>query len=194
MSYLTNKFDKHLADLLIGGAVGLMPSDTIYGLSCLALNKSAVERLRQIKKRSAAKRFIVLISDLNQLGSLGLDENEAQALTDYWPGSVSLEMKASKSPEWLRQGANTFAVRMPDRQDLHNFINQVGPITSTSANYEGEEPVKNVREAMDKFGEQLDFYADMGEIVGRPSTMVRVDDGKLEVIRQGSVIIKKEDM
>ncbi len=59
MSYVTDEFDGEVVKLLKNGGVGFMPSDTIYGLSCDALNPEAVKRLQNLKRRDDKKKFIV---------------------------------------------------------------------------------------------------------------------------------------
>jgi len=68
------------------------------------------------------------------------------------------------------------------------IINNVGPLISTSANTQGDNSAGSITEAQEYFGDQLDFYVDAGELSSRkPSTLVRNNNGKLEVIRTGVV-------
>jgi len=56
-----------IAGFLESGAVVVLPTDTIYGFSCLADDTKAVRRIRQLKKRDAGKPFITLVSNLKML-------------------------------------------------------------------------------------------------------------------------------
>lgn len=189
MSYITDKFDDKVMRLLEVGAVGFMPSDTIYGLSCLALNERAVERLREIKKRSKKKRMIVLIASLDQLDDLKVDKEQIKDISKYWPGALTAICKAEKSPVWLNRGQGEFGIRMPLDKKLTGLIKIVGPLISTSANFEGEEPLVDPEEARQYFGESLDFYVDSGIINGQPSTIVDITGGRIDILRQGAVKI-----
>lgn len=175
-----------LVDVLNSGRVVFMPSDTIYGLSCVALNPQAVGRLREIKERSEHKPFIVLISNVSQLKALGLPDDDISIMDKHWPGPVSLERDASNAPGWLHPASPTFAVRMPNRPELLELIDQTGPLTSTSANKEDESPAQTAAEAKKVFGDAIDFYVDAGKLSGQPSTLVKIVNGQLEVIRQGA--------
>lgn len=188
MSYVTDSFDDEIVRLLMHGKVGVLPSDTIYGLSARALDKTAVQRLQSLKDRSAHKPFIILISDLKMLDLLSISLDQAKHAMEYWPGALSVIL-ASDAPDFLTRGTGSLAVRMPDSSDLTVLINQVGPLVSTSANLEGEAPARNVTEAREIFGEKLDFYVDIGELKNPPSTLAVIDDGKLKVVRQGAVKI-----
>ncbi len=190
MSYITDSFDERVIELLKSGGVGFMPSDTIYGLSCLALNDKAVERIRKLKDRSSGKPFIVLISEPEQLVSLGVDVDQTKVMDQYWPGKISLECSAPKAPSWLHLGMYHFAVRVPDYPELLKLIKATGPIVSTSANLQGLKPIESVSEAQKLFGNQLDFYIDIGDLRDQePSTIVVLENGQLKVDRPGAVKI-----
>jgi L-threonylcarbamoyladenylate synthase len=188
MSYRTNRLDERVIKLLKDGGVGFMPSDTIYGLSCRAMNQQAVERIYRLKKRDFDKPLILLIANISQLEELNIDPKQTKVIASLWPGAISLECDVSEAPVWLNRGSKHEAVRLPDNEPLRQLISQVGPIVSTSPNTQGAKPASSVKEAQSYFGDQLDFYVDIGDLSGRqPSTLVRGVNGKLEVIRPGAV-------
>ena len=189
MSYIADAFNEQVISLLKEGGIGLMPTDTIYGLSAMALDKAAVERIHKLKQRDSHKPLIVLISDIQMLNVLSISPAQAKPVKKYWPGALSLEFQAGGSPRWLNRGGKTFAIRLPDYPKLRQLIRQVGPIVSTSANLQGEEPIESVAQAQKVFGNRLDFYVDAGKLHNPPSTLVVVRNGNLEVVRQGAVKI-----
>ena len=191
MSYLSNRLDEQVVSILQNGGVGFMPSDTIYGLSCLSLNRQAVERVYRLKKRDSNKPLILLIATISQLNELGIDENKTQLAQEYWPGALT-QICESTSPEWLHRGTHSLAVRMPDNHELRGLIAKTGPLVSTSANIQGDKAAVSVAEAKNYFSEDLDFYVDAGDLSNhQPSTLVRAIDGNLEVIRPGAVKVKE---
>lgn len=189
MSYITDSFDDEIVRRLEAGGVGLLPSDTIYGLSARALDRGAVERIHALKDRSPGKPMIVLISDIKMLDLLSISADQAGLAKDYWPGPLSLEFQAPDAPAWLHRGLKHFAIRLPDYPELRQLIDKVGPLVSTSANIEGQEPVSSVAEARRVFGDKLDFLVDAGQLDNPPSTLAVVEDGRLKVVRQGAVKI-----
>jgi L-threonylcarbamoyladenylate synthase len=193
VSYLADSFDGRIVELLAGGAVGFMPSDTVYGLSAQALNKPAVQRLHKIKERDEHKPFIVLISDFKMLNMLSIDEDAARLAIKYWPGALTIICSAPRTPLWLSLGSKTLAIRMPDNDELRELISKVGPLISTSANKQGARPVSSANEAQEIFGSELDFYVDIGKIVGETSTIVKPIDGHLKIIRSGTVKIDEKE-
>jgi L-threonylcarbamoyladenylate synthase len=188
VSYFTNSFDNKIVELLKNGRVGLLPTDTIYGLSAVALNKNAVEQIHKLKDRDN-RPMIVLVSDIEQLQYLGIKSQEPE-VTRHWPGALSVIFESSQIPEWLHRGTNSLAVRLPDSRQLRGLIAKTGPLVSTSANLQGQEPAKNIKEAKKYFGDMLDFYVDAGEIKGISSTLVKIENGQLKVLRQGAYKIR----
>lgn len=189
MSYNAKKFDDKIITILQNGGVGVLPTDTIYGLSTVALNERAVEKIHKLKGRDSSKPLIVLIANTAQLSELGLDEKHSEPVKEYWPGPLSLEFDASNAPLWLHRKSSFFAVRLPKDEKLCRLIEKIGPLVSTSANLQGQEPAKSIKEAKKYFGDRLDFYIDVGELEGQSSTLVKLEDGQLKVIRPGALNI-----
>lgn len=173
--------------ILKDGGVGLLPSDTIYGLSCSALNQIAIERIFKLKGRDYDRLFIVVIADIEQAVKLGLDSKNFAPVSGIWPAPLTLVVPATEqTPRFLRRGNNSLAVRVPDRDDLRELLRKTGPLVSTSANPSGRPPAETVEQAKVYFGNKLDFYVDAGEIRGQPSTVAKIEDGKLKILRQGA--------
>ena len=191
MAYVTDKFDERIVELLQQGGVGLLPTDTIYGLSCQALDRIAVEKTHKIKRRDKTKPFVILISKIEQLNDLGIISTDIAAALRYWPGSLTVISPAEKAPDWLHMGTKTLAVRQPDHPGLRDLMDKVGPLVSTSANLAGGQPAESVKQAKGYFGDKLDFYVDAGRLSGLPSTIIRKNNYKFEVLRQGAVKFKE---
>jgi L-threonylcarbamoyladenylate synthase len=193
VSYVTDGFDYKVINLLQQGGVGLLPTDTVYGLSCSALDQNAVAQLHKIKERDSAKPFIILISNLKILNMLSISENQANVVKKYWPGALSVIFPAPSAPSWLQLGFQSLAVRLPAHTELTDLINKVGPIVSTSANLQSEPLVHSAQEAQKIFDNQLDFYVDVGQLDNPPSTLALLENGQLKVVRQGAVKIEEKE-
>jgi L-threonylcarbamoyladenylate synthase len=189
VAYVTDKIDEKVVELLRDGGAGLLPTDTIYGFTCRAEDREAVERLHKLKERNTNKPFIILISDIKMLNMLSISDSGRELVNKYWPGALSVIFPAPAAPAWLTRGTDPLAVRLPADGDLRRLISKAGPIISTSANLQGRPPVHSVKEAKKLFGDKLDFYVDYGSLDNPPSTLVAIIDNKLQVIRQGAVKI-----
>lgn len=179
------KFDK-ISEQLKNGAVGLLPTDTIYGLSCLALDEMAVGRIYQLKERNSRKPCIILLAGADQAAVIGIDPAKLQPATKHWPAALTVIVPAPAAPQFLTRGTKSLAVRVPADKELRQLLEQTGPLVSSSANLEGQTPARTAADARRYFGDNIDFYIDAGEMSSEPSTIAKIVDGKLEVIRPGA--------
>jgi len=190
--------NEEIIKIIKKGGIGFLPTDTIYGLVGSAFSQEAVERIYHTKNRDPKKPFIVLISSLKDLEKFGhsLTAEEKAWLSKVWPGKVSiiLSLPASHQKEfkYLHRGTKALAFRLPKKKALLEILKKTGPLVAPSANPEGAPPFEGLREAKDYFGSQLDFYVSAGKrLGGAPSTLVKLDQGQISIIRQGAVKIAK---
>ena len=169
------------------GAVGILATDTLYGLVGSAFFPDVVARIFQLKRRNINKPVIVLVSDVEQMKYFGVEltRDVLRALQTYWPGrySIVLPTKEDKKFDYLTRGTGTIAFRMPDRADLFELLDLAGPIVAPSANTEGDPPATTIAEAHAYFGDNVDFYADAGKIEGKASTVITFEDGEVKYLR-----------
>lgn len=180
------------ADMIRTGSIGIVPTDTLYGLVALASDPDAVERTYRARGREAGKPCVVLLSDASELERFGIvpDTVSRERLARVWPGKASIVFPCH-DPRWkhLHRGTGTIAFRIPDDADLHVFLAETGPVIAPSANPAGERPAETAGEAEGYFGESADFVVDGGRRSGEPSTVARMTEGGWEILRQGPVIL-----
>jgi len=182
-----NLADAEIAKLLQKGKVGIIPSDTIYGLVCSAANELAVTRLYALKSREH-KPGTVIAASIDQLVALGVKARYLKAVEQYWPNPISIEIPHHLT--YLHQGTGRQAFRIPKDPELQKFLEKTGPLQTTSANQPGEPPANTIEEAQKYFGDNVDFYVDGGDLSNRPpSTIIRVIDDMVEVVREGVIKI-----
>jgi L-threonylcarbamoyladenylate synthase len=183
------------AQLAKPGAVGVIPTDTVYGVVARASDRTAVTRLYELKKRED-KPGTLIAASASQLEELGFKHRYLKAVEQYWPGAVSVIIPTSApSLAYLHRGKMSLAVRLPDGASLQKLLSKTGPLLTSSANRPEELPAENIQQARDYFGDQVDFYEDGGDLSGRqPSTIIRVVDDAVEVLRQGAVKISDDTM
>lgn len=170
------------------GAVGILPTDTVYGLVARATDKEAVSRLYSLKGRDK-KPGTIIAGNIEQLVNLGIKRRYLKAAEQFWPGAVSVEIP--HHIDYLNQGTNRQAIRLPKDEQLTKLLLETGPLQTTSANLPGKPPANTINQARAYFGDKVDFYIDGGDLSDRqPSTIIRVIDDAVEVIRQGAVKIQ----
>ncbi len=193
MVLLSSIEDKQLEELLKRGAVGVLPTDTVYGLVTLASNVNSVRRLYEIKGRVGEKRGTLIAHDIDQLAQLGIKKRYLKAVEQFWPNPLSIILPISESLYYLSQGNPTLAQRVVADKKLSRLLEEVGPLLTTSANTPGDPPAVDVSEAQKYFGDRVDFYVDGGNLAGnKSSTIIQIVDDAIEIIRPGALNIDEK--
>lgn len=173
--------------IISDGGVGVIQTDTLYGLVGSAYSKKTVNRMYKIKGRSESKPFIILISSIDDIKDFGvklLDEQK-DFLDNVWPGPTSIIVSCpSKKFLYLHRGTKSLAFRMPKNKKLRDFLEMTGPIVAPSANPQGLKPAHTIDEAKKYFGDKVDFYIDRGRKVGKPSRVISLLTGKPVIVRK----------
>ena len=178
--------------VLRSGGIAVIPTDTIYGIVARALDKKAVKRLYALRRKTPKKPFIILISSVGDLAAFGVRPNAASRafLARVWPGKVSVVLPCSgKKFAYLHLGTGALAFRLPRSKKLFALLAKTGPLVAPSANPEGEEPARTLREARNYFRDAVDRYVAGAPRDRRPSTLVSFTGGTPVVLRQGATKI-----
>lgn len=184
---------------LQSGGIGVLPTDTIYGIVGSAFMPKTVEHVYRLRKRNFKKPMIVLISDMHDVMRFGiaLDARTKSILKKVWPGKVSVVLPVGarngsrRKFRYLHRGTGTIAFRMPKPTSLRALLRATGPLVAPSANFEGKPPALTIREAKKYFKDDLAFYIDIGKMNSKPSTLIAIRRGKAVVLREGAVRIPK---
>src|SRR3989338_599764 len=175
------------------GKIGVIPTDTIYGIVTSAFDEKLVEKIYQLRKRAADKPFIILISGLEDLEKFGvqLTDKQKEFLQNHWPNPLSVVLPVlDEKFAYLHRGKNSLAFRMPKDEELLELLKETGPLVSPSANIEGQKPSETIDEAKEYFGNFVDFYIDRGTLKGEPSTLISLnEDCTFTVLREGTFIV-----
>jgi L-threonylcarbamoyladenylate synthase len=187
-------FEKEIIDVLKSGGVGVIPTDTLYGIVASTSNPEAVERVYAIRNRDAGKACIILIADIPELEkfSIELSSKERDWLEAVWPGQVSIMLPCmNEQLQYLTRGTGHLVFRMPDDEVLRTLLRETGPLIAPSANLEGQAPAETIDEAKEYFGDSVDFYIDGGVLRGAPSTIVKLENDHVTMLRSGAAEIKE---
>lgn len=184
--------DPNIVAIIKKGGIGILPTDTLYGLVSSVFSKEAAEKVYKIKKRNSRKPLIILISSLKDLDIFGIkiNQEEKTILKKIWPGKISVILPCeSKKFQHLHRGTKTLALRWPRNKKLINFLKKTGPLTASSANPEGKNPALNIKEAKNYFEDNADFYINGGQLKSAHSTLISLKQGRVKVLRKGAVKI-----
>lgn len=187
-----------IAVLLAEGKTIVYPTETCYGLGADATHPMGVDSIFTIKKRQKEKTVLVIMSDIAMVKEYVHWNEHAAALADrYWPGPLTLVLHA-KHPEQFPAGIvkedGTLAVRVTEHPFAQALVRALGkPIVSTSANIASMESpydIDAIRQMFTGQKNQPDLVLDAGDLPHKaPSTICRVDERGVHVLRQGDLII-----
>ena len=175
--------------LLTAKTIGVIPTDTVYGVVGRTADQDAVSRLYALKDRDG-KPGTIIAASIDQLVELGLKYRYLKAVEQYWPGAISVIIPCGPELQYLHQGKFSLAVRIPKHPKLQKLLVETGPLLTSSANHPQQATAHTVQEAKDYFHDEVDFYVNGGDLTDhQPSTIIRIVDDAIEVIREGAVII-----
>jgi L-threonylcarbamoyladenylate synthase len=181
------KLKKEIVPIIRQGGIGVLPTDTLYGLVGSALKESAVERIYAVRQRNSEKPCIILIGSVRDLGLFNIQLSSAQEniLQKVWPGKISVILDCAQCDRrYLHRGTNSLAFRLPKEDWLRKILVLTGPLIAPSANPEGALPASDIGEARTYFGETIDFYVNLGNLSLQPSLVIRLElDGSFSILR-----------
>ncbi|MGH7215592.1 MAG: Sua5/YciO/YrdC/YwlC family protein [Tepidisphaeraceae bacterium] len=202
--YDVQDFDAQLAnvaELLRGGGVVVLPTETVYGAAGLLNQPMARDRLRALRGAGGEGRPFTVhlarrddaykyLDPVNELGR--------RMIKKLWPGPLALTFDV---PERRRKevagelGVNeadiydggTITLRFPDNLVAHLVLEQVpGPVALTLAHGPAHEPALSGDQIADEFHQRVDLVVNAGPTrFTKPSTIVRVYDDRYEIVREG---------
>lgn len=168
-----------VAQLLKEGKVGIIPCDTIYGIST-TVTKEGSEKIYEIKNRPQNKSFIVLMTK-DQVEKSGLIVE--RDILSLWPCALTAVLSYPDG--------STLAVRVPSDEYLLSLLELSGPIYSTSVNISGEPSLLTYSDILPRFNDKVDFIvkADISGD-GKSSTLIDATKKPYRILRQGSYEFK----
>lgn len=198
---LSSSAIKAAAESLSLGHVIAVPTDTIYGISCLVQHSTAVEKLYAIKGRNSSKPIAICVSEIEEIYTWASVTVSRNVLEELLPGQVTVvfnrteELNNNFNPD-----TNLIGIRIPD----HDFLRQVcrlcsSPLALTSANLSNNTSTLNVMEFAD-LHDSLNLVFDGGKLSDSEearlgSTVVDLSqEGSYSIIRGGSAKSKVENI
>jgi tRNA threonylcarbamoyl adenosine modification protein (Sua5/YciO/YrdC/YwlC family) len=165
------------------GALLVLPTDTVYGVAADPCEPGAEQRLNQAKGRGAAKPIPLLAADCAQIEGWPVSFTPLARLLArrYWPGALTMVLAAGAG-RWE-------GFRIPNHAPALALLRAAGrPLRVTSANRSGAPPALTAAAAADALGATVDLVLDAGPAPGgRPSTVVKVENENLTVLREGAI-------
>lgn len=182
------------AQIIKNGGIVIFPTETVYGIGANGLDANAIKNLYDAKQRPLNKPISLLVNSIDMIETVAKDitDLEYTIIRKFLPGPLTIILnKKEIVPDILTAGSDTIGIRMPANDIALNLIHYAGvPIATPSANISGKPSGTNLNDIMKDFAGKVDCFIDDGPSkIGLASTIVKVVDGKVHILRQGSISI-----
>lgn len=183
---------KEPAKAIKEGKLVVFPTETVYGIGANALDQNAVKNIFVAKGRAQDNPLIVHISNLKKLEELVVEigEIEQKLISNFWPGPLTIIFKKKNIiSNIITGGLDTVAVRMPSNNIAKQLIEYADvPIAAPSANVSGKPSGTLVEDIIEELDGKVEYIIDGGKVdIGLESTVVRVIDGNVHILRPGKI-------
>lgn len=181
---------KRAADIVRAGGVVVYPTDSTYAVGCHLEDKDAMQRVRGLR-RLPRNHFLTLVCrDLSELATYArVDNTSFRFIRHQLPGPFTFVLRATREvPRRLIDARRrTIGLRVPDHPVAQALLAELGePLMSTTLRLPGEDlPITDIEDRRRALEHTVDVILDAGTGGVRPTTVVDLTDGRMEVTRQG---------
>jgi len=181
---------KQAVQILHGGGVAAIPTDSSYALVCHLDDKAAAENLRRIRGVDDRHHLTLLCSDLSELASYArVDNRQFRLIKLGTPGPFTFILEATKEvPRRLSHPSRrTIGLRVPDHKVTQSLLEQLGqPLLATTLIAPGEsEPMNDPAEIRDRLQKQVQAVVDAGACPMQPTTVIDLTGDEPVLLRRG---------
>ena len=182
--YFIEKLNKHLKN----GGVIAFPTDTVWGLGALP-NQTGADALFEIKQRPHEKHLIIMSDCLEHIQKYmsGYPDIAFDLAKKYWPGALTIGVPVQDT-----QTMSFGAVRVPNYKPFQDLCSVIDGhcLATSSANISGQPVLTNPDAIRAQFPDIIVIDNAYDKMGGKPSTVVILENNKMNIVRQGAVVIE----
>jgi len=181
---------KQAAQIIHGGGIVAVPTDSCYALVCHLDDKGAVERLRRLRGIDEKHHLTLLCRDLSELGVYArVDNRQFRLLKAATPGPFTFILEATKVvPRRLSHPSRkTIGLRVPEDAIINALLAELGPpLLGTTLIMPGATAALNDADTIcERLGKQLELVIDGGACSMEPTTVIDLTGAEAALVRQG---------
>ena len=181
---------KQTAQIIDGGGIVALPTDSCYALVCHLDDKEAVTRLRRLRGVDDKHHLTLLCHDLSQIALYArIDNRQYRVLKAATPGPYTFILEATREvPRRLSHPSRkTIGLRVPENQIAHALLEELGqPLLGTTLILpEEEQPLTDPEEIRNRLERQIELVIDGGACSLEPTTVIDLTDEEPVLLRQG---------
>jgi tRNA threonylcarbamoyl adenosine modification protein (Sua5/YciO/YrdC/YwlC family) len=181
---------RQAAQIIEWGGIVAIPTDSAYALVCRLDDKSAVEKLRQIRGVDEKHHLTLLCRDLSEISVYArVDNQQYRMLKATTPGPYTVILAATHEvPRRLSHPSRkTIGLRVPENAITLALLQELGaPLIGTTLQLPGDEHMlSDPEEVQARLGKQIDLVIDGGAGTLEPTTIIDLTGPEPELLRQG---------
>ena len=181
------KLIESASETVAKGGLIVLPTDTVYGISCDALNAESVEKVYAVKERDRSKPFPVCVSGMAMFSEYAgeISPETVKLVKTFWPGPLTVIVDTKPGSGF--NGRTGF--RMPDSALMQQISGAArAPLISTSANVSGSPCAQTIDEILNEFDGKVDLVLSQDEpLSGKASTVIDMSGKHPGILRIGSI-------
>lgn len=181
---------KQAAQIIHGGGIVALPTDSCYALVCHLDDKTAVDRLRRIRNVDEKHHLTLLCRDLSEIAQYArVDNRQYRMLKAATPGPFTFILEATKEvPRRLSHPSRkTIGLRVPENPIAHALLEELSqPLLGTTLILpDDDEPLTDPDDVKERLAKQVELVIDGGACSLEPTTVIDLTGSEPELLRLG---------
>jgi len=181
---------RQAAEMVRAGRLIVYPTDSCYALGCQIGDKSAMERIRAIRRLEPRHHFALVCRDLAEISQYAkVDNSQFRLMKAATPGSYTFILQATREvpKRLLHPSRRTIGLRVPDHEVARALLAELGePLLSSTLLLPGDEaPLNDADDIRERLEHQVDAILDSGSCGIVPTTVVDLTGDTPVVTRVG---------
>lgn len=186
-----NPSDRQVEEIVASledGEVWIIPTDSIYGIMCDALNQKAVERVCRLKGLNPEKNNLsVICRDISMASQYArLGDGTFALMRDNTPGPFTFVCRAQNNLPKEFKKRKTVGIRIPRCETTLKIAERLGhPLLTTSIEYEEDDFAINPELIEEAYEGKVDGIV-VGEDGGlTPTAIIDCTESSPAILREG---------
>jgi tRNA threonylcarbamoyl adenosine modification protein (Sua5/YciO/YrdC/YwlC family) len=181
---------RQAVEILNGGGVIALPTDSSYALACHLDDRAAVERIRRIRGLDERQMLSLMVRDLSELANFAVVDNQRyRLLKSVTPGPYVFILQATKEvPRRLSHPSRkTIGLRVPAHALTLAVLETLGqPLIASTLILSGDsQPLNDPETIRERLEKQVDLVIDGGACSAQPSTVIDLTGPAPVLVRAG---------
>ena len=184
----SEKQAEQIAEHLKAGEIWIMPTDSLYGIMCDALNPKAVRQVCELKGINPDKNHLSIICpDISMAAEYArIGDRTFTLMRDNTPGPFTFICKAQSNLPKEFKKRKTVGIRIPDCVTPREVAQKLGnPLLTTSIEFEDDDYARNPELIMEAYEGKADGIAIGEEGLTETSTIIDCIDDTPAIERPG---------